>query len=442
MAEQYDAVVIGAGPAGEVCAGDLADGGMRTAIVERELVAGECSYWACIPSKTLLRPGEAVEAAREVDGAEQAVNGGLDVDKVLAYRNFMVSDWDDAGQVKWLDEKKVELFRGSGKLDGPNRVVVGDTVVETDRVVLATGSSPVIPPVEGLRELDGVWTNREATGVKEIPRSVVILGGGPVGSEMAQILYTLGSKVTVVEGGPHILSREAPAAAEALQGVMREQGIEIHLGQHAKHAARDGDDYVLTLEDGTELRSEKLLVATGRAPRVDDIGLETTDVEFDKKGVKVDEHLRAADGIWAIGDTTGIALFTHVGKYQARVCARDILTGDAKADYRAMPRVVFTEPQVASVGVIEGKTGTVQLSGVARTATYTREYASRPGFLTLVSDGEKLTGAYAVGPEAGEWLGQATLAIRAEVPLDVLRDTIQPFPTFSEAYVSALLDIS
>jgi pyruvate/2-oxoglutarate dehydrogenase complex dihydrolipoamide dehydrogenase (E3) component len=442
MAERYDAVVIGAGPAGEVCAGDLADGGMRVAIVERELVAGECSYWACIPSKTLLRPGEAVEAAREVDGAAEAVSGGLDVDKVLAYRNFMVSDWDDAGQVKWLDEKKIELFRGSGRLDGPGRVVVGDTVIETERVVLATGSSPIIPPVEGLRELDGIWTNREATGVKEIPRSVVILGGGPVGSEMAQILTTLGSKVAIVEGGPHILSREAPAAAEALQDVMREQGIELHLGVHATRAARDGDDYVLTLEDGTELRSEKLLVATGRAPRVDDIGLETTDARFDKHGVKVDEHLRAADGIWAIGDTTGIALFTHLGKYQARVCARDILTGDASADYRAMPRVVFTDPQVASVGVIDGQTGTAQLSGVARTATYTRDYATRPGFLTLVSDGEKLTGAYAVGPEAGEWLGQATLAIRAEIPLAVLRDTIQPFPTFSEAYLNALLDIS
>jgi dihydrolipoamide dehydrogenase len=444
MAERYDAVVIGAGPSGEVCAGDLADGGMhRVAIVERELVAGECSYWACIPSKTLLRPGEAVEAAHEAPGAAEAVNGDIAIDKVLEWRNFMVSDWDDSGQVKWLDDKGIRLYRGSGRLEGPNRVVVGDDVLETERVVLATGSAPIIPPVEGLRELDGVWTNREATGLKAVPRSVVILGGGPVGAEMAQILRRLGADVAIVEGNGHLLSREAAPAAEALQEALRREGIDIHLGQHAARAAKDGGGYVLTLDDGTELRGEKLLVATGRAPRVHDIGLETTDVEFSDKGVKVDAHLRAAEGIWAIGDTTGIALFTHLGKYQARVAAKNVLGGDSRADYRAIPRVVFTDPQVAAVGRAEGThTGTALLSDVARTATYTRQYAERPGFLTLVSDGEKLIGAYAVGPDAGEWLGQATLAIRAEVPIAVLRDTIQPFPTFSEAYVNALLDMS
>jgi pyruvate/2-oxoglutarate dehydrogenase complex dihydrolipoamide dehydrogenase (E3) component len=443
MAERYDAVVIGAGPAGEVCAGDLVDGGMeRVAIVERELVAGECSYWACIPSKTLLRPGEAVEGAVEAPGAAEAVRGDIDVDKVLEWRNFMVSDWDDSGQVKWLDDKGIALYRGSARLDGANTVVVGDDAIETDRVVLATGSAPIIPPVAGLRELDGIWTNREATGLKAVPRSVVILGGGPVGSEMAQILRTLGAAVAIVEGSDHLLSREAKPAGDALAEAMRAEGIDVHLGQHASNAARDGDDYVLTLEDGSELRGEKLLVATGRAPRVHDIGLETTAVEFTDRGVKVDQHLRAADGIWAIGDTTGIALFTHVGKYQARVAARDMVTGDAAADYRAIPRVTFTDPQVAAVGAAEGAmAGTAQLAGVARTSTYTRRYAERPGFLTLVSDGEKLIGAYAVGPEAGEWLGQATLAIRAEVPLAVLRDTIQPFPTFSEAYLNALLDM-
>jgi pyruvate/2-oxoglutarate dehydrogenase complex dihydrolipoamide dehydrogenase (E3) component len=272
----------------------------------------------------------------------------------------------------------------------------------------------------------------------------VILGGGPVGSEMAQILRRLGAEVAIVEGGKHLLSREAPAAGEALAEALGAEGIDVHLGQHAKTAARDGDDYVLTLEDGTELRGEKLLVATGRAPRVDDLDLESAGVEFDKRGVKVDEHLRtSAAGIWAIGDTAGILLFTHLGKYQARIAARDMLGKDAKADYRAVPRVVFTDPQVAAVGEQEGKLiGTAQLSGVARTSTYTREYADKPGFLTLVSDGEKLTGAFAVGPEAGEWLGQATLAIKAQVPLDILRDTIQPFPTFSEAYVNALADLS
>jgi pyruvate/2-oxoglutarate dehydrogenase complex dihydrolipoamide dehydrogenase (E3) component len=444
VAERYDAVVLGAGPAGEVAAGDLADGGMRVAIVERELVAGECSYWACIPSKTLLRPGEAIESAEEVDGAAEAVSGDLDVAKALAYRDYMVSDYDDAGQVKWLDSKNIDLYRGSGRLDGPGKVVVGDTVLECDHIIIATGSSPIFPPIDGLKDLDGVWTNREATGVKEVPKGIVILGAGPVGTEMAQIMRRLGSEVSLVEGSEHILSREAGPAGKALEEVFKAEGIDIHCGVHATSAKQDGGEYVVTLEDGTELRAEKLLVATGRAPRVDDIGLETTDVQYDKKGVKVDDQLKAADGIYAIGDTTGIALFTHVGKYQARVVAKVILGKDgAKADYKAIPRVVFTDPQVAAVGEPEGaQTGTAQMSGVARTATYTRDYAEKPGFFTLVSDGEKLIGAYGVGPEAGEWLGQATLAIKAGIPIDVLRDTIQPFPTFSEAYLNALLDLS
>jgi pyruvate/2-oxoglutarate dehydrogenase complex dihydrolipoamide dehydrogenase (E3) component len=443
VADRYDAVVIGAGPAGEVVAGDLADGGMKVAVAERELVAGECSYWACIPSKTLLRPGEAVEGAKEAPGAREAVTGPIDVGSALAWRDFMVSDWDDSGQVKWLDEKGIDLVRGSGRLDGPGRVVVGDRVLETERVVVATGSTPKLPPIDGLSELDGVWTNREATGMKEVPESVTVLGAGPVGVEMSQVLHRFGARVALIEGARRALPREAEEAGLALEGALRDEGIDVRCGVHATSARWIDRQYVVTLEDGAELRSEKLLVATGRAPRVTDVGLDSVSVEWDEKaGLKVDDRLRAGDGIWAIGDVTGVALFTHVGKYQARVAARDMLGKPAKADYRAIPRVVFTDPQVAAVGAAEGeRTGTVQLAGVARTATYTREYDKRPGFLTLVSDGETLIGAYAVGPEAGEWLGQATLAIRAEVPLDVLRDTIQPFPSFSEAYVNALIDL-
>jgi pyruvate/2-oxoglutarate dehydrogenase complex dihydrolipoamide dehydrogenase (E3) component len=443
VADRYDAVVIGAGPAGEVVAGDLADGGMKVAVVERELVAGECSYWACIPSKTLLRPGEAVEGAKEAAGAAEAVTGPIDTKAALAYRDFMVSDWDDSGQVEWLDEKGIDLVRGTGRLGGPGRVVVGDHVLETERVVLATGSSPIIPPVDGLRELGGVWTNREATGMKQVPESVIVLGAGPVGVEMSQLLYRFGARVVLLEGSGHALPREADAAGLALEEALRAEGIDVRCGVRATSAAQTGGQYVVTLDDGSEVRAEKLLVATGRAPRVTDLGLDTVDVEYDeKKGLKVDERLRAGDGVWGVGDTTGVALFTHVGKYQARLAARDILGKPARADYRAIPRVVFTDPQVAAVGAGEGAmTGTAQLSGVARTATYTREYAEKPGFLTLVSDGEKLIGAYAVGPEAGEWLGQATLAIKAELPIEVLLDTIQPFPTFSEAYLDALLDL-
>ncbi len=442
MPGSFDAIVIGAGPAGEVCAGELADGGMSVAIVERELVAGECSYWACIPSKTLLRPGEAISEARQAPGARQAVSADLDVGEALAWRDFMVSDWDDAGQASWLDEKGIELIRGDAVISGAGAVSVGDGRHEAERIVIATGSEPVIPPIDGLRDLDGVWTNREATALKEVPDRLLVLGGGPVGVEIAQALSRMGASVAIVEGEDRLLPREAPRAGEALAEALEAEGIELRLGEFAAAAERRGDGYALRFDESGDLHGDRLLVATGRKPRLDGIGLESVGIEPGKQGVEVDERLRAGDGVWAIGDATGVAPFTHVGKYQARIAAADILGKPAKADYRAVPRVTFTDPQIASVGEPAGKlTATTELASVARSSTYSREYAERPGFLTLVSDGEKLTGACAVGPEAGEWLQQATLAIRAEVPLEVLRDTIQPFPTFAEAFVSALAEL-
>jgi pyruvate/2-oxoglutarate dehydrogenase complex dihydrolipoamide dehydrogenase (E3) component len=443
MADRYDAIVIGAGPVGQVCAGELADGGMRVAIVERELVGGECSYWACIPSKTLLRPGEALEAAREAPGAREAVRGSLDLEAALEWRDFMTSSWDDTGAVKWLDDKKIDLLRGEGRVAGPGSVSVGDQTYETERIVIATGSSPVIPPIDGLRDLDGIWTNREATEFKELPASLIVLGGGPVGVELSQAFRRFGSDVTLCEGESRLLPREAETVGEAVGSALEEDGIALRLGEHASAVEKRDGGYVLRFSEGDDVTGDRLLVATGRRARVDDIGLDSVGIEPGKRGIEVDERLRAGDGVWAIGDATGIMPFTHVGKYQARIAARDML-GDpsARADYRAVPRVVFCDPQVAAVGESTGAaTGTAQLSGVARTSTYTRQYAEKPGFLTLVSDGSKLVGAYGVGPEAGEWVQQATLAVRAEVPLEVLRDTIQPFPTFSEAYVNALIDL-
>jgi pyruvate/2-oxoglutarate dehydrogenase complex dihydrolipoamide dehydrogenase (E3) component len=443
MTEQsFDAVIIGAGPAGEVCAGDLADGGLEVAIVERELVAGECSYWACIPSKTLLRPGEALSAARQAPGAREAAVGELDVDRALGWRDFMVSDWDDAGQTSWLDEKGIALLRGEGRIEGAGRISVDSAEYEARDIVVATGSDPVFPPIEGLDGLEGVWTNREATAVKELPERLLVLGGGPVGVELGQALSRMGTSVVIVEGESRLLPREPDAAGEALAKALKAEGIELRLGSFASRADRRGDGYVLEFEDGADLRGDRLLVATGRRPRVKGIGLDAVGLEPDRGGIEVDERLRAGDGVWAIGDATGVAPFTHVGKYQARIAARNILGSEARADYRAVPRITFTDPQVASVGEGSGaRTGTAALAGVARTSTYTREYDERPGFLTLVSDGERLVGAYAVGPEAGEWLQQATLAIRAEVPLSTLRDTIQPFPSFSEAFVDALAEL-
>ncbi len=442
METNYHAIVIGAGPAGQHCAARLADGGLKVAIAERELVGGECDYWACIPSKTLLRPGEALQAAREAPGAREAVSGGVRPEGAFEWRDFMVSGYEDGAKAEYLESRGIDVLRGAARLAGPGRVDVDGEVLSADHVVIASGSDPVIPPVPGLRELDGVWTNREATALTDVPRRLLVLGGGPVGVEMAQAIARMGASVALVEGMDHVLPREPKPLGDALGAALAADGIELYFGEHATGVRREEGEFVLEFAGRDELRGDRLLVATGRRARTGGLGLETVGVEPTRQGIPVDERMRVADGLWAIGDATGVWPLTYMGKYQGRVAAANILGGERRANYDAVPRVVFTDPQAAAVGDPDGViSATVPLSEVPRTSTYTRAYAERPGFMTLLSDGERLTGAYALGPEAGEWLQQATLAIRARVPLDVMEDVIQPFPTFSEVFLDALTEL-
>jgi pyruvate/2-oxoglutarate dehydrogenase complex dihydrolipoamide dehydrogenase (E3) component len=409
--------------------------------VERELVGGECSYFACMPTKGMLRPLEAVAAARNVPGAKEAVTGPVSADGVFGHREAITNGWDDSSQAKWLASKDAELVRGEASVLRPGVVAVGEREVEYGRLVIATGSRPLIPPIPGLDGV-GYWTNREATRRREVPSSMIVLGAGPVGCELAQFFSRMGARVAIVDAADRLLPRDHPEAGELLGEFLAGEGITLHLGQGVE---RIDPGVKLALKDGTMVEGERLLVATGRRPNSDGFGLEQLGVTLAKGGaVEVDERMRAADGVWAIGDVNAIAMFTHVGKYQARVAAADMAGKPAKADHSAVPAVTFTDPQVASVGRTSGDglvTGERKIDSVSRTSTYERP--KRPGFLKVMADPERgvLVGAVAVGPEAGEWLGQLTLAVRAQVPVELLRETIQPYPTFSEAVQFAVRDL-
>ena len=436
-------VVLGGGVAGEsfVAALRRHDPEIAIALVERELVGGECSYWACIPSKTLLRPLEILFRARVAPGAKEALHG-VDVAQIFWWRD-QVAGQDDTSQAEWLASKDVELVRGPGAVVEPGLVRVDGRDLEHEALVVATGSVPQAPRVKGLDELD-YWGSREATTASEVPKSLAIVGGGAVGCELAQFYGRLGSRVTLVQSGEHLLPRVEREAGGVLADVLGEEGVDVRLNARTSSVERAGAGFRLEIEGQDDVEATHLLIATGRKPNVENFGFEALDVTIAKRGIEVDESLRAGDAVWAAGDVTGVALFTHVGKYQARVAAANVAGRDVRADYRAIPSVIFTDPQIASVGDVSGDGAVVAsypITSTSRSSTYSRP--KKPGFVKLFADRERgiLVGAVAVGPEAGEWLGQLTLAVRAEVPVDVLRDTIQPFPTFSEAIFFAARDL-
>jgi dihydrolipoamide dehydrogenase len=439
----YDAVIIGAGPGGEVALNTLLKAGRRVALVENDVIGGECSNWGCIPTKTLLRPTELEGKCERAAGVDTP---GLDWERLSAYRDYMVSSHDDSKRVARYEERGVAVFKETGRIEGPGRVAVNGLVLTTDAIVVATGAEAVVPPIPGLAEA-GFWTNREATDLTEIPASAVVVGGGAVGIELAQFMARFGTRVTLVQGPARLADREAPEIGDALAEILEGDGIELSLGVHAQSVRLDGGERVVSLDDGTEARGEVLLLATGRRPRTQGIGLETVGIEPGKRGIAIDERCRAAEGVWAIGDVTGVAAFTHVAKYQGRIAAADILGQEAKADYRAVPRVIFTDPEVAAVGLTEAQAREQGLDVVAATidlpTSIARPYTFQEnptGKFGVVVDASRqvLVGAWAVAPLAGEWIHTAVLAIRAGIPVPVLKDTIAQFPSFSEAFGAAL----
>jgi pyruvate/2-oxoglutarate dehydrogenase complex dihydrolipoamide dehydrogenase (E3) component len=446
MASEFDTVVIGAGPGGETVASRLLGGGLRVALVERELIGGECAYWACIPSKTLLRPPEARAEATNAPGLSTP---DQDWAAVRDYRDYMIRHLDDANQVSGYEKQGATVLKGDARLVGrdPWRIQVNDRQITATHVIVATGSEAVRPPVEGLDDVT-VWTNREATTLREIPPRAVLIGGSAVGVELGQFLARMGTQVTLVQRGPCLLDREDARVGELAAARLSEDGIDIRLGREATSARRDGEDTVVELDDGSTIRTDVIVLGTGRRPRTGGLDLDAVGITTNAGGgLDVDEHCQVTDGLWALGDVTQVSLFTHVAQYQARVVADTILGKPRRADYTAIPRVVFAQPEIAAVGVTAAQArdrgldiATMELdlaASLARPWTYETDPA---GVLGLVADRERrvLIGAWAVAPMAGEWIHQAALAIRAAIPVDTLLDGIAQFPTYSEAYVKAV----
>lgn len=461
MADEFDVVVIGAGPPGENAAGRAVDNGLTAAIVEERLAGGECSFYGCIPSKTIIRPGDVIASARRVPGAAEAVTGSIDVESAFAQRDYMTNNWTDAGDLKWFEGKGIAFHRGHGRLAGERAVEVEGPDGAVTRlaartaVVVSCGTSAAVPPIEGLGEA-APWTNIEATSAKQLPRTLLVLGGGPIGAELAQAFKRLGSEeVTVIEGGPRLLAREEPFAGEQLREAFEAEGIKVVTGARVTAVRREALDRPVTavLDDGRELTGDEILVAVGRRPRTTDIGLDTVGLrDLAGKYLEVDEKLRVkrSPGSWlyAVGDVNGLALLTHMGKYQGRLFGDVVAGKDVRdiADHDRIPRVTFTDPQVAAVGLTEEQARskgvdvrvvTYDIGNVS--GSYTRGNGIK-GTCNIVVDESRrvIVGATFTGPDVQEILHAATIAVVGEVPLETLWHAVPSFPTMSEVWLRFL----